>query len=163
MRGTTLRHLLIVWLALFAPSAWADGWLSLGTGGIYVDAPDSGRGDSRVRGTGNAALTFAGKAALRLRATAFGYAGNSTVEQAALVGLRIGQQGDGLLLVGYAKLDDISEDTDNDNGASVELLYAPRHRGAVSYEIGLHANVNDVRSFGGVLLAARFGSMGRQP
>lgn len=153
---------LLVLLAL-APSAWADGWLSIGTGAIYIGAPESGRGDSRARGTGNLALTFSDHAAVRVRTTAFGYNGNSVVELAALVGFRMGKKSDGILLVGYSKLDDVSETEDNTNGAALELLYAPQRRGAVSYEISLHGNINDDHGFGGLLVAGRFGSMGKQP
>ena len=147
-------------LTLVAPAALADGWLSVGTGGVYIDDPGSSSG--KARGTGHVALTFSDQLALRVRGTAFGYAGNTAVEQAVLIGFRMGRRSAGILLAGYSKLDDVSATEDNSNGWGLELLYAPRGRGAVSYEASLHGNINSDQSFGGLLLAARFGSMGRQ-
>jgi len=161
--GAMTRVVALAALLISAPAAMADGWGSIGTGAVHIGAPDTGGGEDGFRGAGHLALTFAGRTAVRLRATAFGYGGNSAVEQAALVGLRVGQQRDGILLIGYSKLDDVSQTEDNTNGASLELLYAPQHRGIVSYEVSLHGNVNDDHGFAGLLVAARFGSMGEQP
>lgn len=135
-------------------------WFSLGLGHTWIGDPDNTAGDQSDGGTtAYTAVTFASDAVLRLRGLGFSYTSNTAVEQAVLVGARFGKDQDWMALVGYSKLDDVSETEDNTNGLALELLYAPRGRGAFGFEAGLFGNFNDDHDFGGLLFGMRFGDL----
>ena len=137
----------------------AGKWLTVGVGETLISDPRTSSGNGGWRFSGYAAATYADAVALRLRVVGFAYTSNSAVEQAVLVGARFGQNQDWIALAGYSKLDDVSETEDNTNGLALELLYAPRGRGAFGFEIGLFGNINDDHDFGGLLFGMRFGDL----
>lgn len=157
-----MKALTIVAAMSLSSPAMADGWFSAGIGGTYIDATTTGRSGNRVRTSLYTAITGGDAFLARIRASGFGYNGNSAIETAGLIGMRVGQERDSALFVGYSRLDDISETEDNTNGLSVEWIYAPLNRGKFSFEFSTYGNFNGDHDFGGIQIGMRFGSMGKQ-
>ena len=163
-----MRYLLLA-LTLVSTTAGARSWVGVNagivTGDVNVPCGSVEVGDGCSEGGmftslgGN--LTFAGQAALRLRAIrANEDTDHMPYETAALLGLRLGKRSNWYGFVGPGRIMHADDDFQGiAHGMAWELVRAAPEQDGMGFEFSLYGNTGPDVDFTGIALGLRFGNL----